>query len=124
MESKSDTPETPVEKEITPETEVDLSPSDEKAHENHSNNHAKRGRLITSALLVAIALTLISVLVAGIFELTGRLLRECPKELRVNDPAPLLWNDVTAAKPVSVGLGVPKKLEKETMLKPSSSGPQ
>ena len=124
MEPQSDTPETPIENEVVSEDEVSPELPEQPSPEIQANNHAKRGKLMTSALLVTIVLTFISVLVAGIFELTGRWFRECPKELRVNDPAPALWNDMTSKRPVNVGLGVPQELQKETVLKITEVGPK
>ncbi|MGC8658253.1 MAG: hypothetical protein ACP5U1_04195 [Desulfomonilaceae bacterium] len=122
MESKSDAPEKPIENEIAPEEEAKPELPEVTEEEIRANNHLKRGRLITSALLVAIVLTFISVLVAGIFKVTGELLRQCPRELHVNDPAPVLWNDITSVKTGSAGLGVPQELKKETMLKITDVG--
>lgn len=77
----------------------------------------KRGRLITSALLVTIILTFIAVAVAGIFQMTVKFMQVCPAELPVNDPAPVLWNDITSEKAVKAITGVPEKLKQETALK-------
>ena len=81
----------------------------------------KRSRIITSALMATIIMTLIAVAVAGVFQLTGMFMRICPAELPVNDPSPVLWNDTTSDKPVTAALGVPDKLKQETALKASTN---
>ena len=81
----------------------------------------KRSRIMTSALMATIIMTLIAVAVAGVFQLTGTFMRICPAELPVNDPSPVLWNDTTSDKPVTAALGVPDKLKQETALKASTN---
>ncbi|MCA1960895.1 MAG: hypothetical protein LDL33_08860 [Desulfomonile sp.] len=51
----------------------------------------KRGRMVTAGILSAVILSLIVVLVAGIFQLSYRLMMKCPQDLSVNDPALVLW---------------------------------
>ncbi|MDD3472548.1 MAG: hypothetical protein PHS86_07180 [Syntrophaceae bacterium] len=89
----------------------------EATHENDSktdkkNNHVtdKRSRLISAALVATIILSFISVLVFGIFQITSKMLVVCPQDLPVNDPAPILWQDVVAEQTKSAKLGVPDKL--------------
>ena len=122
MEPKIDNQETLAEKDTIVENEIESESFEEMEANDHDNAQAKRGRMITAALVVTVALTFIAVMVAGIFGLTGRFLRECPRELRVNDPSPILWSNIVSANPVKAGLGVPEKLKQETALKSSSIG--
>ncbi len=70
-------------------------------------NHlaAKRGRMVATGLVTAVILTFIAVIVAGIFQITSRLLIPCPVDLPVNDPAPILWRNITCAggRPAVIG---------------------
>lgn len=77
-----------------------------------NNNHLaeKRGRMVASAVLAAVVLTVIAVVVAGIFHLTAGLIVICPADLAVNDPAPILWTELEADSVNSQPLGVPKSL--------------
>ena len=122
MEPQTDNQETSVEKDTIAENEIESESSEEIVSNNHDNAQAKRGRMITAALVATIVITFIAVMVAGVFELTGRFLRECPRELRVNDPSPILWNDIVSANSTKAGLGVPEKLKQETALKSSIIG--
>ncbi len=122
MKSQIDDPKTPMEENTIVEDQIVAESSEEIKTNNHNNAHAKRGRMLTAVLVVTIVLTFIAVTVAGVFELTGRFLRVCPKELPVNDPSPILWNDVTSEKPVQATLGVSQKLKEETALKSSVMG--
>lgn len=83
----------------------------------NNNNSARRGRMITAGLLATVVLALIAILVSGIFQVTSRWLIVCPKDLPVNDPAPILWQDVVAEEPRSAKLGVPDKLVSQTGFK-------
>jgi hypothetical protein len=87
-----------------------------------TNNHLaeKRGRMVAAGAITAVVLSLIAVIVAGVFQLTGTcLLRSC-KDLPVNDPAPILWQDLTATKDTAGALGVPETLTSQTSLKTES----
>ena len=77
-----------------------------------NNNHLaeKRGRMIASAVLAAVVLSVIAVVVAGIFHWTAGYLMVCPKDLDVNDPAPALWEKMEAKSLKTQPLGVPKNL--------------
>jgi len=89
------TPEIIQEKDsIDQDQNVSESP-EEVISNNHNESSLRRGRMITSALIVSIIIVFIAVAVAGVFQLTGHFLQTCPKELPVNDPSPLLWSDVT-----------------------------
>ncbi|MEI7449809.1 MAG: hypothetical protein WCJ75_09300 [Desulfomonile sp.] len=92
----------------------------EQEKSNALNN--KRGRLITASLVATAILSVIALLVAGIFQLTARWMLVCPTDLPVNDPAPILWKDVVSEKVASRTLGVPEKLLTEVGLK--VSGPK
>ena len=100
-----------------------MSESPEEVISNsHNESSLRRGRMITSALIVSIIIVFIAVAVAGVFQLTGHFLQTCPKELPVNDPSPVLWSDVTSQKPASAILGVSEKLKQETALKAQAAG--
>jgi len=122
MKSRTDDTETPLEENTIVEDQIVAESSEETKTNNHINAQAKRGRMITVSLVVTIVLTCIAVTVVGVFELTGRFLRVCPKELPVNDPAPILWNDMTSEKSVQATLGVSQRLKEETALKSSVMG--
>jgi hypothetical protein len=77
----------------------------------------KRGRMIAGGLVTAVVVTLVVVLVAGIFQLSSKWLRPCPAELPVNDPSPKLWQEMVSQKVTIQGLGVPEKVRAETQLK-------
>jgi hypothetical protein len=81
-----------------------------------SLNH-KRGRMITAGLVTAVIVSLIAVLVAGMFQFGLWWLRPCPAELPVNDPSPKLWQEMVSQKVTIQGLGVPEKVRAETQLK-------
>jgi nitrate reductase NapE component len=95
-----------------------LNPAESKYRDDASE---KRSRIITSALMATIIMTLIAVAVAGVFQLTATFTKVCPAELPINDPSPVLWNDTTSDKPVTAALGVPDKLKQETALKASTN---
>ena len=100
-----------------------MSESPEEVISNsHNESSLRRGRMITSALIVSIIIVFIAVAVAGVFQLTGHFLQTCPKELPVNDPSPVLWSDITSQKPASAILGVSEKLRQETALKAQAAG--
>jgi hypothetical protein len=77
----------------------------------------KRGRLVAAGLIAAGVLTLISMVVAGIFHITASRLITCPVDLPVNDPAPIHWSQMTGEKSNPASLGVPDKLSGITSLK-------
>jgi len=84
--------------------------SSEASLEAGNGLHAKRGRMITAGIVATIVLAVVSILVSGIFQLTSRWVMICPKDLPVNDPAPILWQTVVADKPGAAPLGVPEKV--------------
>ncbi|MEW6350585.1 MAG: hypothetical protein AB1646_16090 [Thermodesulfobacteriota bacterium] len=77
----------------------------------------KRGRMVAAGAVTAVILSAIAVLVAGIFHLTGRWMVYCPRDLPVNDPAPILWKDLTADREAASSLGVPEGLASQAGLK-------
>ncbi len=81
----------------------------------------KRGRMIVAGMLAAIILSVVAVVVAGVFQLTAKGMVLCPKELSVNDPARVLWQEVVSQQGVSRPLGVPETLLGQTRLKGPSS---
>lgn len=82
------------------------------AEKNHSNNNLaeKRGRLITAAMIATIIMSVIAVLVVGIFQITNKMLVVCPQDLPINDPAPILWHDIVSDQVKVARLGVPEKV--------------
>ncbi len=77
-----------------------------------SVNHVveKRSRLISASIIAIIIISVISVSVFGIFQLTSKLLVVCPFEVPINDPAPVLWQDIISEQTKSAKLGVPEKM--------------
>jgi hypothetical protein len=88
-----------------------------------SLNH-KRGRMIAGGLVTAVVVTLVVVLVAGIFQLSSKWLRPCPAELPVNDPSPKLWQEMVSQKVTIQGLGVPETVRAEAQFKKSATVPK
>ena len=116
-----------------PETEPVDAPSAEEPEEStieaekpaiDSNGLAsKRGRMVATGLVTAVILSIIAVIVAGIFQITSRLLVQCPTDLPVNDPAPILWNDITSQQVKAQPLGISEKIAGEVKLKEASAAP-
>jgi hypothetical protein len=84
---------------------------------------AKRGRIVATGLVTAVILSLIAVIVAGIFQITSRLLIPCPTDLPVNDPAPILWKSMTSQQVTAQPLGISEKISGEVKLKEASVPP-
>jgi hypothetical protein len=88
----------------------------EQSKNETRNNHSadgsadKRGRLISAAVIATIILSFIAVSVFGIFQLTTRMMVVCPRDLPVNDPAPILWQDIVSDQVKGARLGVPEKV--------------
>ena len=76
--------------------------------ENHVSD--KRSRLISASITATIIISVISVSVFGIFQLTTKWRKVCPAEIPVNDPAPVLWQDIISEQIKSAKLGVPEKV--------------
>ncbi|MBI4963081.1 MAG: hypothetical protein HY913_07390 [Desulfomonile tiedjei] len=94
------------------EKEEQPSPEPDASAEN-------RGRLILAGLVATAILSCIAVLVAGTIQLTSRWLIVCPTDLPVNDPAPILWDQMVSGKAASASLGVTEKLAFEVRFKGS-----
>ncbi len=95
------------------DTQQEKAPAEESPQAGTNNNNhlaEKRGRMIASAMLAAVVLSLIALVVAGIFNWTAAYLTICPKDLSVNDPAPVLWMELEAKSTKAQPLGVPKNL--------------
>ncbi len=83
----------------------------------------KRGRVIVSGLIAATIVSLVAVLVVGIFQLTSRWLTSCPRDRTANGPASILWKETVSDKATPQTLGVPEKLLQTTKFKvPASVG--
>jgi hypothetical protein len=110
-----------------PETEpVDAPPAEEpkesmveveKPAVDSNGLASRRGRMVATGLVTAVILSIIAVIVAGIFQITSRLLVQCPTDLPVNDPAPILWNDITSQQVKAQPLGISEKIAGEVKLK-------
>jgi hypothetical protein len=119
-EKNAQTPETQPEPE-----ELKLSPeetSGEEIRDEPYRNHIaeKRGRMVVAGIIAAIVLSVIAVIVAGVFHFTSKLLIACPTDLPVNDPSPKLWSLVVSEKPQTMPLGVSESLVLETKFKQQS----
>jgi hypothetical protein len=120
-EKNAQTPETQPEPE-----ELKLSPeetSGEEIQDEPYRNHIaeKRGRMVVAGIIAAIVLSIIAVIVAGIFHFTSKLLIGCPTDLPVNDPAPKLWSLIVSEKTVNMPLGVSGPLVSETAFRQTGS---
>jgi hypothetical protein len=80
----------------------------------------RRGRMVATGLVTAVILSLIAVIVAGIFQVTSRWLAPCPADLPVNDPAPILWKSMTSQQVTAQPLGISEKVSGEVKLKEAS----
>lgn len=80
----------------------------------------KRGRMIAAGLITAVILSVIAVLVAGVFQFGLRWLRSCPRDLPVNDPSPKFWQEMVAEKVPAKTLGVPVTLAPKVRFKESA----
>ena len=116
----------------SPETES-TGPQDEQvgaekteSDETYTDNEIaeKRGRMVAAGVIATVVLSVIAVVVAGVFQFTAAWFMSCPGDLPVNDPAPILWNDIVTKKEAPPALGVPKDLAKEVSLKVSNAPPK
>lgn len=78
--------------------------------DNANHEVEKRSRLISASIIAVIIISVISVSVFGIFQLTSKFLVTCPFEIPINDPAPILWQDIISEQTKSARLGVPEKM--------------
>jgi hypothetical protein len=69
-----------------------------------------KARLIMGGLVAAALVSVVAVLVAGIFQLSTLWL-SCKPNLPVSDPARAHWNELISEKITTANTGVPKKLE-------------
>lgn len=115
------TEEAPAVEEISEDQVVEKAETAEVAEvpqERPGNGLAeKRSRMIVAGMLVAIIVSVIVVVVAGVFQLTYRGMVICPRELPVNDPAKVLWQEIVAQQDAPKPLGVPETLLSQTQLK-------
>jgi hypothetical protein len=77
----------------------------------------KRGRMVMAGVVIAVILSVIAVLVAAIFQLTVRLIAHCPADVKINDPAPILWKKMETPNLGDQSLGVAGKLLTEARFK-------
>ncbi|MGB6063384.1 MAG: hypothetical protein WBG50_01160 [Desulfomonilaceae bacterium] len=77
----------------------------------------KRGRMIAAGLVTAVILSVVAVLVAGVFQFGFRWLRPCSKDLPVNDPSPKFWQELVSEKVPAQTLGVPVTLAPKVQFK-------
>jgi hypothetical protein len=115
-ETKPATETQPVEEPMVEEP-TELRTEDEKPVIEVNHLAAKRGRMVATGLVTAVILTVIAVVVAGIFQITSKLWVQCPTDLPVNDPAPILWNDIKSQQVKAQPLGVSEKIASEVKLK-------
>lgn len=97
------------------ESEAMIDSGREESSETGQTEHVnhvldKRSRLISASLMTVMIVSLVSVFVFGIFHVTGRLWKVCPAEIPINDPAPVLWQDIISEQIKSAKLGVPDKI--------------
>jgi hypothetical protein len=108
-----------------PAPEVPEKPAVQTAAEEGSeyvnNLKEKRGRMVVTGLLITVILSVVVLVVVGIFQLTSWWSRVCPTDPPVNVRAPELWNELVSEKVSSKPLGVPEKLVAETAMKPNPS---
>jgi hypothetical protein len=100
-------------------TAAETSPENEAAQAQVVLNH-KRGRMITAGLVTAVVVSLIAVLVAGMFQFGLLWLKPCPTDLPVNDPSPKLWQEMVSQNVTIQGLGVPESVRAEAQFKQSA----
>ena len=105
--------------EEAPEASSEQEGASEKAEEEDPTNHlaGKRGRMVAAGLIAAVILSAIAVVVAALFQVSSRWLLPCPSDLPVNDPAPILWKNLTSSQDGSAPLGVAENLVKQTRWK-------
>jgi hypothetical protein len=104
-------------------TAAETSPENEAAQAQVVLNH-KRGRMITAGLVTAVIVSLIAVLVAGMFQFGLWWLKPCPTDLPVNDPSPKLWQEMVSQQVTIHSLGVPETVKAEAQFKKSSPAPK
>jgi hypothetical protein len=103
--------------------ESEEPPTEEKPAVQVEELAVRRGRMVATGLVTAVILSLIAVIVAGIFQVTSKLMTPCPTDLPVNDPAPILWNNMTSQQVTAQPLGISDKMSGEVKLKEASVPP-
>jgi|GEM_PF-1090038 len=121
-ETKPATETQPVEGSVIEEP-TEPPAEDEKPVVEVNHLAARRGRMVATGLVTAVILSIIAVIVAGIFQFTSRLLIPCPTDLPVNDPAPILWQIVTSPQVRPQSLGISDKIAGEVRLKEAPTTP-
>jgi len=134
MEEETKQPVTPPETEesapepsVAPEPEAVPQPVEEPARKEEELNNSlrnKRGRMIAAGLVATVILSVIALVVAGVFQLTSRWLIVCPVDVPVNDPAPVLWKAMVEENVVPAALGTPTNVRGETGLKVRADSPE
>ncbi len=76
-----------------------------------------RSRMIMAGVFTAAILAVIAVVVAGVFQVTSKWLITCPHDLPVNDPAPILWSQVTSTEKTPASLGVSQAVAMQVRFK-------
>lgn len=111
------------EEESAPAEPMELESAEEPAEAPPKEDilNGKRGRVVAAGLVATVAVALIAVLVAAVFQITSRWLITCPTDLPVNDPAPVLWKAMLSEKVGPYGLGVSGDVLKEAGLKEAES---
>lgn len=91
----------------------------ETAEEQVPPNHVaeKRGRMVAAGLIAAVIVAVIAVVVAALFQFSSRWLVSCPWVPAVNDPAPILWKNLTSTQDKTVPLGVSPDLARKASWK-------
>lgn len=100
-----------------------VEPVEAKTEDEPYRNHIaeKRGRMVAAGVITAVGVSIIAVIVAGIFHFTSKLLIVCPVDLPVNDPSPKLWSLIVSEKTVNMPLGVSGPLVSETAFRQTGS---
>jgi hypothetical protein len=89
----------------------------EQQHVQETNEPTEnRTRLVIAGLVAAAVVSIVAVLVAGIFQLTSKWV-SCKPNLPVSDPAPILWGEMVSDTVAPTPLGVPKVLANEVKFK-------
>ena len=73
--------------------------------------------MVAAGVIAAVILSGIAVVVAAVFQTTSSWLMPCPRDLPVNDPAPILWKDVVGKTDKPAPLGGPAALAKQASWK-------
>jgi len=84
---------------------------------NNGKQNGQASRLIAAGLVATVVLSIVAVLVTGIFQVTSRWMKTCPTDLPVNDPAPVLWERIVSPEVKTQSSGVPAQLLEQTKLK-------